>query len=245
MERIFIGDVHGCIKTLKALIEKINPSKEDKVRFIGDLIDRGPGSKQVLDFIISKQLQGYFWESVLGNHEAMLLEWEHTPDSPKRWDTFNWWMSNGGNRTIESFGGIIGDDYISWLKNLPQYIIEEDIILVHAGLDFVWGDPIKRMVDDVALNMEKSNPYEYSNRSHLWIRDYHVRPDVMMGKILITGHTTHVIGDIMHHHEYHIKLDNGCFKDLPEFNSYPGTGMLVAYNLDKGEFITQICIDGE
>lgn len=49
---IAIGDVHGCAETLKTLIiEKIRPTSSDTLIFLGDLIDRGPKSKEVLDFI--------------------------------------------------------------------------------------------------------------------------------------------------------------------------------------------------
>jgi serine/threonine protein phosphatase 1 len=241
VSRIFIGDVHGCVKTLKALIEKINPTKEDIIRFTGDLIDRGPSSKQVLDFIISKQLEGYFWESILGNHEAILLEWDCTKDEKEKGSTLKWWIGNGGYETIRSFGGNIGDDYISWIKNLPEYIIEEDIILVHAGLNFLWTDPIKHMIDEAK---EVKLKY-YSPFNHLWIRTSNIVPSALQGKILITGHTVTSFDEIKNHSEFHIKLDNGCFTDLKEFYSFSGCGMLVAYNLDKDEFITQVCIDGE
>jgi len=46
---IAIGDIHGCINTLRALIEKINPRPDDQFVFLGDFIDRGKNSKEVVD----------------------------------------------------------------------------------------------------------------------------------------------------------------------------------------------------
>ncbi len=67
--RIFIGDVHGHYDGLMRLLEAIAPGTGDRVYFLGDLIDRGPKSAQVVSFV---RQQGYV--ALLGNHEQMLLE---------------------------------------------------------------------------------------------------------------------------------------------------------------------------
>ena len=67
--RIVIGDVHGHYDGLMLLMETIAPSKGDEVYFLGDLIDRGPKSAQVVEFVRSNQ-----YPCVMGNHEQMLLE---------------------------------------------------------------------------------------------------------------------------------------------------------------------------
>ena len=73
--RFAIGDIHGCLKTLKALVEnEIQLGKDDELFFVGDFIDRGPDSKGVLDYIGSLIRDGYKIQSVMGNHEEMLLE---------------------------------------------------------------------------------------------------------------------------------------------------------------------------
>jgi predicted MPP superfamily phosphohydrolase len=51
MRHIIIGDVHGCINELKSLIEKLQLEAEDKLYFIGDLIDKGPDSVGVVKFV--------------------------------------------------------------------------------------------------------------------------------------------------------------------------------------------------
>ena len=76
MKRTFvIADIHGCNKTLRALIEnKLVPSKEDQFIFLGDYIDRGPDTKGVISYLIS--IKESFRNSVFlrGNHEQMFLE---------------------------------------------------------------------------------------------------------------------------------------------------------------------------
>lgn len=52
MRRIIIGDVHGFFNELRALFELIQPTLQDQIYFVGDLIDRGSQSKEVLDFVI-------------------------------------------------------------------------------------------------------------------------------------------------------------------------------------------------
>lgn len=82
---IIIGDVHGCYKTLMALIEKF--PKDQKFCFVGDLIDRGPDNKKVLDFVLNN-----LHDCVMGNHEEMMI-----------YDR-EMWITNGGMITYNEFG---------------------------------------------------------------------------------------------------------------------------------------------
>ncbi|NEP44268.1 MAG: serine/threonine protein phosphatase, partial [Okeania sp. SIO2H7] len=66
--RIIIGDVHGHYDGMIALLEAIAPGKKDEVYFLGDLIDRGPKSAQVVDFVRKSP-----YKCLLGNHEHMML----------------------------------------------------------------------------------------------------------------------------------------------------------------------------
>ena len=81
--------MHGCYKTLVALIEKC--PKDDQFCFVGDLIDRGPNSCGVVDLVLQ---QG--WQCVMGNHEKMALE------SGIGRSQFQLWMMNGGEATRAS-----------------------------------------------------------------------------------------------------------------------------------------------
>ena len=69
-----IGDVHGCVLTLRKLVEeKIIPTTQDVICFTGDYIDRGPSSKQVIDYLIELEQQGMQLQLIQGNHEEMFL----------------------------------------------------------------------------------------------------------------------------------------------------------------------------
>ena len=72
--RLFaIGDIHGCFDSFQELIEnKIQLSKNDRLVLLGDYIDRGPKSKEVIDYIINLQAKGYNIIALAGNHEVML-----------------------------------------------------------------------------------------------------------------------------------------------------------------------------
>lgn len=80
MRKIFIGDVHGCLAELQALIEKLNLSAQDEVIFVGDLLDKGPDSPGVVRFVreLAKTFQVVL---VKGNHE-----WKHERFRKRRAD---------------------------------------------------------------------------------------------------------------------------------------------------------------
>ena len=74
-DKIFvIGDIHGCIDLLNRLMDKI-PWRPDKdlLIFLGDYIDRGEHSKEVVDYIIAIKRCSLYVDCLLGNHDAMLL----------------------------------------------------------------------------------------------------------------------------------------------------------------------------
>src|ERR1043166_1837589 len=100
MSRIFaIGDVHGCAKTLQKLLsEELHLEKDDDIYFLGDYIDRGPASKEVIDVILNLKNENFRIHTMRRNHEQMFI------DSEKSIDHFYNWIKNGGMRTLESFG---------------------------------------------------------------------------------------------------------------------------------------------
>ena len=73
--RFAIGDIHGCRLTLRKLMfGNLKITKDDEVYLLGDLIDRGPRIREVVDDVINLNEQGYKIVSVKGNHEWMLLK---------------------------------------------------------------------------------------------------------------------------------------------------------------------------
>ena len=141
--RVFaIGDIHGCYDGFRALVEKkLRLKKDDKLILLGDYIDRGPQSKEVLDYIIELLDKGYNIVPLRGNHEQLLLDAYEN----KRSDFLSHWLYNGGDSTMESFGldslKDIDPVYIEFFKGLDYYYAEGDYIFVHAGFNDDLDDP--------------------------------------------------------------------------------------------------------
>lgn len=165
--RIVIGDVHGYYDSLMTLLETIAPNHEDQVYFLGDLIDRGSQSSQVVSFI---KHSGY--PCVLGNHEQMLVDiLFHNEKNPSAREA---WLFSGGENTLKSYGERgIDEEHLYWMQSLPTYIDLGDILLVHAGV-------------------HPTIPFQNQTSDHFcWIRqEFHSSPySYFPNKLIITGHT--------------------------------------------------------
>ena len=122
-----IGDVHGCYDTLMQLISKLPEDAE--LIFVGDLIDRGPNSRKVIDFIRNSN-----HVSVMGNHEEMMVNDIESliEDGTPLW--LGGWSGNGGDVTLSEYKDIndkvdnaaLQEDY-EWVLNLPVVHIESQI----------------------------------------------------------------------------------------------------------------------
>lgn len=111
MSKIVIGDVHGCFESLKALIKQF---PHDNICFVGDLVDRGPSSREVVELVKSK---GY--DCVMGNHEQFMIEQQSIWRHPR----------NGGDKTIVSYKEHqdLFKEHCAWFETLPDYIEYHDI----------------------------------------------------------------------------------------------------------------------
>lgn len=218
MSRYAISDIHGCHQTFDALLDRLALSQSDTLYLLGDYIDRGPGSKEVVDRILQLRRDGYEVECLLGNHEWLLL---NAPYDNNR--MVNWINRNGGAITLQSYNlyeenylQAMPSDHLSFYKNL-QYIIElDDYILVHAGLNFKDEDPLS----------------DYT--SMLWIRDWHQQIDetVTDGRAIVHGHTprlyTYLEKDVLNKDCKAFDIDTGCVYHGTHFEGY-----LVAFDLDR------------
>jgi serine/threonine protein phosphatase 1 len=124
-----IGDVHGCYKTLLALIEQFPNKQNSKICFVGDLIDRGSNSKAVIDFVRDNK-----YDCVLGNHEKYFIEYsQYLEKKLSYFDIKSWFGKNGGKETINSYkvNGILDEikllDHSKWLQSLPLYLEYKDM----------------------------------------------------------------------------------------------------------------------
>lgn len=165
--QIVIGDVHGHYQGLMCLLEAIAPAGDDQVYFLGDLIDRGPKSSQVIDFV--KQ---HNYSCLLGNHEQMLLNILTNESVPVT--LMQGWLHSGGQATLASYAdAAIDPEHIDWIKSLPTYIDLGHVWLTHAGVDP--KKPLK----------------EQTSEQFCWIRDeFHcTEQPYFKNKLIVVGHT--------------------------------------------------------
>lgn len=208
---IIIGDVHGCSQTLEALLyQEIRIEKSDYIICLGDYIDRGHNSKEVIDILLDLRAKGYNIDCLRGNHEQMLINTYYHPElSPQ-------WLRNGGNRTLKSFGiddiRKLPEKYLQFF-NSTKFIVElENFYIVHAGMNFELADPL---VDTLSM---------------LWTRNISIDRNKIKNKRLIVGHTPKQLPEIEKSlQEDTIFLDGGCvYEDMEE-----GRGYLVALHLEE------------
>src|SRR5213080_2048215 len=101
---IAIGDIHGCVKTLRALIDVIRPQADDTLVPLGDCVDRGPDSRQVIDELLSLRERCHL-VPLLGNHEEMMLNFLDGKPQPDNW------LEVGGAATVESYSVTDGTEF--------------------------------------------------------------------------------------------------------------------------------------
>lgn len=160
-----IGDSHGCAVELKALLGKIAPVAGDTVMFLGDYIDRGPDSKGVVDIVRGYQPESVTVVALKGNHEDMMVQVHANPG------LWSWWIENGGAATLESYGGNIPPDVLSWAKDLPTSYRSGRYFFCHAGV-----------YPGVSLA-------EQEDEHLLWIRARFLLSKEDHGAIVVHGHT--------------------------------------------------------
>src|SRR6266446_10339657 len=72
--RLFaIGDIHGCVDELTAMLTAVAPARGDTVVFVGDYIDRGPAAREVINFLLELRRGHADYVFLKGNHEDMML----------------------------------------------------------------------------------------------------------------------------------------------------------------------------
>lgn len=138
------SDAHGHLRALDRALELAQPSAEDRIVVLGDMVDRGPDPVGVLELV--RSLPGA--HVLLGNHERMLLD---TIAADNETDTLMWHM-NGGYTTAEGLDALPQERYIDlveWIAGLPAYHVvsvpdlrlsapvgaERAYVLCHAGID--------------------------------------------------------------------------------------------------------------
>lgn len=224
VEKIIVGDIHGDINLLNKVISYVekNNIPDENVIFLGDYVDRGKNSKQVLNKLMNSN-----YTCLMGNHDLMLLDFV---DSGDYLSIYNDWNLNtissfyniplfedgvGGIYTIELTGEssrmnetirswLAKEPTIEWLRSLDYMLEDDEYIYVHAGLDFTLDEP--RNTADV----EK-----------VWLRPSSIHENTT-GKKIIVGHT--MVDEITFLSNDQIMIDCG--------NSYNDTSWV--YSTTKG-----------
>ena len=165
-----IGDVQGCHDELLALLGKINfRESEDRLWFVGDLVNRGPKSLEVLRFV--KGL-GKRAVTVLGNHDLHLVAQYEGAERARKDDTLDGVCKAKDAREL-----------VDWVRARPMMHVENGVAMVHAGLLPVWsiekarslGREVERALQgkdyrDFLRNMYGSKPEAWSDSLAGWDR---------------------------------------------------------------------------
>jgi serine/threonine protein phosphatase 1 len=135
-----IGDVHGRFDLLTSALSAIEAhadGRPSRTVMLGDYIDRGPGSRQVIELLMRLQAQGGL-VCLKGNHEDMMV----TALTEASRAAMTHWTRNGGLETLRSYGvgrdddpmDLIPREHIRWMAGLPITTADPHRIYVHAGL---------------------------------------------------------------------------------------------------------------
>jgi len=164
---IAIGDIHGHLAALNALVDSIDLTSGDTLILLGDYIDRGPQSAEVIQRIIDLS-RTHRVIAVRGNHEEMMLQ-----AFTNEW-YYNTWMSNGGDIALESYGGNmnrIPEAHLDFLEQLPLVYELENHFFVHASFT-----PNRRLDEQLPNDA-------------LWGSLDDITHPHFSGKVAIVGHT--------------------------------------------------------
>lgn len=230
-----VGDVHGRLDLLRGLIREIErdnaarPPARTYLVFLGDLIDRGPDSKGVIDYLLGPGLDFARPIFLKGNHEEFLLR---VLDGEE--DAVLDWLTYGGFECAESYGVSRG----STLNSTPAAIVKrlrEAVPAAHrAFLDrmadtFRFGDYLF-----VHAGIRPGLPVdEQSPKDLRWIREGFLESRADHGLVVVHGHT---IVERPEEHPNRIALDTGAYR----------SGVLTAIGLDGPDrWFLQTRADGE
>jgi bis(5'-nucleosyl)-tetraphosphatase (symmetrical) len=120
-----IGDVQGCFDELEQLLKQISFNAADKLWFVGDLVNRGPKSLEVLRFARDLGKRAIV---VLGNHDLHLVAQHAGSERARKDDTF-----------ADVLAAPDGDELVGWLRTRPMMHAQGDYAMVHAGLLPQWS----------------------------------------------------------------------------------------------------------
>lgn len=209
-QRVYsIGDIHGRLDLLQELHGRIAADAGSfdgprSVVYMGDLIDRGMQSREVVDELLDNPLPDFDAVYLMGNHEQTLLDFLQHPKVASGW--LNW----GGRETLASYGvqipmradqdemenlrdalrEVLPDRHLEFYQNMQMMHVSGDYLFVHAGIR-----PGKSL-------------QEQSNEDLLWIRQDFTESRQQHDHVVVHGHT---ISDEVEFHPNRIGIDTGAY----------------------------------
>lgn len=209
--RLAIADIHGCAYTFHALLEKVGLTKNDQLFLLGDLINRGPRSCEVLDHVLLLIADGFQVHTLRGNHEEILLHIART--GPKELPLL---LRTRNAMDLLNSRGKVKKRFRRYLQTLPYCFDTGDLYLVHAGFNMKAADPLSDL------------------HAMVWQRPFILKDELVNGRRVVHGHNPRGMGRIrksVANGASAICIDNGCT------HAYMGNGFgaLICLDLDTGE----------
>jgi serine/threonine protein phosphatase 1 len=164
-----VGDIHGRLDKLERLLEALPLRPDDRFVFLGDYVDRGKRSREVVETLI--EMRSAAPEQVVclrGNHEELLLVASQGGNALI-------WLANGGDTTLDSYDvdhpAMIPAEHLAWFRQLPSASSDGKRFFVHAGVEP--GVPLDQQRDEMLL----------------WIREPFLSDARDHGQFIVHGHT--------------------------------------------------------
>ena len=210
-----IGDIHGCLDELTSLHKKILTHdkfdvKNDLIIYLGDYIDRGKNSKEVINQILKLKNNKIKTVNLMGNHDEFMINFLFNNKN-----NIENWLNFGLDQTLRSYGievvnfikdgfgddiidqlrntllSIMSEEHINFFKGLELSFSSENYLFVHAGID-----PKKTLED------QTKEDFLWSRSKSFFDKDFKAQ------KIIVHGHTPE---ENIVNNPHRINIDTGCY----------------------------------
>ena len=212
MRTYAIGDIHGHLERLRAAHDLVAADRAAtgdetaRIVHVGDLVDRGPDSRGVIDYLSAGQAEGQPWVVLKGNHDRMFAAFLKGESDPALRSDLTWLHERiGGVETLMSYGieaspwqrpdavrvaaqASVPAAHVAYLDALPVYFQEGEVLFVHAGI---------RPGVDLTQQTETDM---------VWIRDAFLNDTRDHGALVVHGHSP---VEAVTHYGNRINIDTG------------------------------------
>ena len=205
-----VGDIHGQYDMLETALQRIEADggPDSKIVFLGDLVDRGPGSAKVIQRLMEGQAAGRDWTILCGNHDDLFHGFvsKGIDLDPRVLSGVPWTGPRiGGRATLESYGmsdldrptdeliaeaqQTVPQAHLDFLANLPTHLLLGDLLFVHAGIR-------------PGISLQNQNPDDL-----MWIRGEFLNDPRPHPWLVVHGHTAVQAHE---HQGNRVNLDGGA-----------------------------------